>query len=399
MFAGLGFVTGVSQQPAREFQMLLLKLGLISAFATQSDYMIGFGYNFLITGMREGIAIALSGLDPDGGTYASGTDLYRYLDTFLGKALGLASSMVGANWDSSDTSAICKNAVFDVLALMAAVFPPMFYIALVIVGQIAITFFRAVFGYVFALVGLTFLITLAPFFLSFALFKATRPFFDKYLAYIVSFTLQMVIVFAFLAFVVSIKVDNLTSSFRDIIVPLKQTTETTGFRWPWKYCTVCNFMVVDKNGTEVDPAQYGKFLNGGKLQCKTQDPTTIFSTTAPQNAQAAGQSKALFNALISFTSTALLSLFVLAYIVNYILRYVPALAQFLASSMTGGTYVPQLGGGAPPWAASAPPCACRARTSSTTSPTASPTATRRTAGRAARPARSSPASRKRRRAW
>lgn len=348
VFFGIGFTTGFIHATAREFQVFLLKMGLIWVFATQADYMIGVGYNFLVTGAREGIAVALSGIFP-GGQSATGADVYGYLDRFLGKALEYASAMVGVNWDDQNGLATCQNAVFNVIAIMAIAFPPLFYVSIAIIFKICMTFLRAVFGYIYAIMGITFLMTLSPIFLCFGLFRQTKPFFDKFLAYLASFTLQMVIVFAFLAFVVSIPVQNITGSITGIIVPNKEIRETTAFRFPWQYCTLCKFEMVDKDGNVVpedSKTSSATLINGGKLQCKTpQETINVFDTTSPNTGKA--PDKELQNELIKFAATGLLSLFILAYVVDTVLRYAPSIAQALAGGM-GATYAPQLGGGFSP---------------------------------------------------
>lgn len=349
VFFGIAFTTGIIPATAREFQLFLVKVAFIWVLATQADYMIGVGYRFLVEGAREGIVIAISGMFADeGGAQATGADLYEFLDRFLGKAMEYASANVGVNWNEEHNP--CQNALFAVIAMMALVFPPLFYVSVALMLKVALTFLRAVFGYIYAIVGLVFLITMAPLFLTFFLFRQTQPFFNKWMGYVVSFTLQMVIVFAFLAAVVSIDVSHITSSFVNIIVPDRRVTETTSFRFPWEYCTICDFEVVDnESGNVIDPRDYGSFLGRGTLRCRAGgdealSPLDTMSGRTKGSAISNNPSgDAIRNTLIQFTATALLSLFVLAYVVDALLRYVPALAQYLSGGM-GGTYAPQLGG-------------------------------------------------------
>lgn len=342
LFFGISFTVGLIPATAKDFQAFLIKIVFVFVFATQSDYLIGVGYNLLITSLREGVAIGLSAMMPPkpGGGSVSGLDMYRYLDGFLAQAMHFATDYVGGKWDTPGSNP-CKNAVFAVMAIMAIAFPPVFYIGVMIIFRVALTFLRAIFGYMYSLVGIVFLLTLAPFFVSFFLFRATRPFFDKWIGYLVSFTLQMVILFAFLAFVLSIDVSHISSSLTNIIVPNKEVVETTALRAPWNYCTICQFQVVNKETKEVLP-DYGAsdLISNGELQCTNAERTPISVTDL-----SAPEKQKVTNALIKFASTGLLSLLVLAYLVEYILNYVPALSSFLAGSL-GAAWAPQLGGGA-----------------------------------------------------
>ena len=344
IFFGIGFTIGVIPATARDFQMFLLKVAFVMVFATQADAMIGTVYNLLVTGLREGVAIGISVMYPDDMKSATGTvtgiDVYRYLDGFLGQALHFATDYVGADKAKGDDP--CQNALFAVMAIMAVAFPPIFFIGMMIIFRVAVTFLRAIFGYLYSIVGIVFLLTLSPFFLSFYLFKQTRPFFDKWIGYLVSFALQMVILFSFLGFILSIDVSHVSGSLVDIIMPNEEVMESTTIRMPWKYCTICDFEVVDKETNEPFPNDKygaGDVIKDGKLVCKEpRKPITPLGMTAPPDVEK------VQGALIKFAAIGLISLLVLAYLVEYLLNYVSALSAFLAGGM-GASYAPLLGGG------------------------------------------------------
>ena len=379
LFFGVGFTIGVIPATARDFQIFLLKMILVFVFATQSDYLIGFGYNILITGMREAAALAVSTMynkiGSNGQVVSSGFAatpaaanlgyaFYTYMDNFLGMAMHFATDSVGVSNTTSGTTTTsnpCQNAVFAVLAIMAVAFPPIFYIGVMIIFRIALTFLRAVFAYIYAVVGIVFLLTMSPFFLSFALFRATESFFQRWLGYLVSFAFQVVVLFAFLGFVLSINVGSLSKGLTNIIVFDKVTYESTAIRLPWHYCTICDFQVVGPNGqTYNTDSQYGvNLITSGTLQCRQPvTPISVLNAMAPGMAATTtntttntttttsitgAQTQAIQKALLKFATTGLLSLLILAYILEYILNFVPFLAQLLASGLFA-TYAPQLGG-------------------------------------------------------
>ena len=336
IFFAIAFMFGIVPLHGREAIMFIIKIAFFTGFATNADLLIGTGYRFLINGIHDGVTIALDGM---GGTINSGDDLYKLLDETIAKVFHFATD--GVNATETNKALMCKNAIFAVLATMMVAFPMLSYLGLVLLGRIAITFFRAVFGYIYALVGVTFLITLAPIFLTFALFKnqVIHAFFDKWIGYLVSFSLQMVLVFSFLGFVMMIDVKNLTDSINDIVMYKTETVETSSMRFPWTYCTLCEFKVVDKtSGSDMDPDS-PDFIEKGKLQCKDSPPKAITLTFG-----AAPDSNNTMSSLIKLAGTGIFSLIVLAILVERLLAMIPYLGQKLASGL-GGTYVPQLGGG------------------------------------------------------
>ena len=346
MIYGMAFTMGVIPATARDLQLFLLKMGLVWAFATQADYLIGIGYNLLITSMREGIIITLSGVyaGEEQQPITTSQQLYEYLDRFLAQMISLATTSAGISWDDPNQNP-CKNAVFAVMAAMSFIFPPLFYVGVALLFKVGLTFVRAVFGYLYALMALVFFVTMAPLFLCFALFRQTTPLFNKYIGYCVSFSLQVIIVFAFLGAIVSMKVDHITSSFIDIIVPYKQENEAVAYRLPWQYCTVCDFQAVDRE--TLQPIEdYKNFISRGKLVCKQDKegkPVTLITSMSPRDEEG-GLTKEIRNSLLKFTTTALLSLVVLAYVVDALLRWAPALAQSLAGGL-GAAFAPQIAGG------------------------------------------------------
>lgn len=356
-FQGVSFTLGMNPRAtARDLQLFLLKVSVITAFATNADYLIGLGYNFFVNGIRDGALVVLSAI-PGGpnGDITDGSQLYKRLDGFLGKVITFATDYLGAH-ATGDKSNFCKNAIFAVMAIMAVAFPPIFYLGLLILFRIAITFLRAVFGYIYAIVGIAFLMVLSPFFLSFALFRQTQQLFEKWIGYMVSFALQIVLLFSFLTFILLIDVKHISESLPNIIVYQENPQETTSFRFPWQYCTLCDFKIVDKSGQEITPDKSGSYksmIGEGQMVCKDNPPKPISVLQASAPPENTARQNKLTNALLSFAGFGLLSLLVLAYVIEEILALLPSMAQSLASSYGGASYAPQLGGGFSPYGRSA----------------------------------------------
>ncbi|MFZ4125902.1 MAG: type IV secretion system protein [Rickettsiales bacterium] len=361
---GVAFTIGVVPATGREAIVFLLKLAFVLAFATQAEYMIGYGYNFFVGGLREGTVIAMSGLvnKADGTPIDSTGDVYEFLDKMMGQMVGFATASSGEEWHDNNNP--CKNALFAMVAIMAIAFPPLFLLSGLFFMKLIMFMLRAVFGYMFSIVGIAFLMTLAPIFLSMSLFKQTRKWFDKYLGYLASFTLQMVIIFTFIAFIFSVKPFSLIDNLASLVVKNEQVIETDTFRWPWQYCTLCDFEIVTGGTLQPDgsvAAGTGTVRAGGhsnpatdKFRCKAQSQTFTVQgrepVTTPYTILNAANPGALEdgskNKIMEMAGTTLLGLVILIYVIDQIMHYVPSIAWRLASSLSGGVYAPQVISGA-----------------------------------------------------
>lgn len=359
---GVAFTIGVIPATGREAMVFLLRLAFVLAFATQAEYMIGYGYNFFITGLREGTVIAISGIveDADGNPIDSTADVYGFLDDMMGKMVGFATASSGEEW--ADNNNPCKNALFAMVAIMAIAFPPLFLLAGLFFIKMVMFMLRAIFGYMFSIVGIAFMMTLAPIFLSMALFKETRKWFDKYLGYLASFTLQMVIIFTFIAFIFALKPFSLLDNLASLVVKNEQVIETDTFRWPWQYCTLCKFDIItggtlEEDGTvsggSIKPANQATNPATDLFRCADESQTFTAEgkepVTTPYTILNASNPGALedgsANKILEMAGTTLFGLVILIYVIDRLMDYVPSIAWRLASSLSGSAYAPQVVGG------------------------------------------------------
>lgn len=338
---GVAFLIGVVQATARDAMMFLFKVCAVWGFATQADLLIGVAYNFFMGGLKEGIAIVVSGIfHPPSGMSVSGEGgqrIYEYMDevfkkfvTFSTESAGTDSSGGGSGSGSGEDNP-CKNAVFAALTLLALAFPPLFALGIFLFIKFVLFFLRAVFGYIYAIIGISLLIVLAPIFLSFYFWQATRQFFDSWIAYMVSFAMQMVIIFAFIAFVLSMDFKSIAKELLDLVVPYNESVETGGMRWPWKVCTICEFTVTDSNSGGTP---------GGSVKCKDNPgkPIPPAELSGPGNNSSGGMN----STLMKLTAKVVITLVVMAYVLTALLEVVPQLAARIASA--GGAYAPPLVG-------------------------------------------------------
>ena len=358
---GVSFMIGLVPATGQEAMKFIIKLTFITAFATNADYLIGIGYRFLITAMSEGSTIVLATMNSSG--IASGTDLYAEVDKMFATFMKFATDAASAT-KSAD---FCKNAVFAVIALLLFILPIAAYIAIALIGKIILTLFRVVFAYIYALIGIVFLLALSPFFLSFYLFKISTSLFDRWLAYLVSFTLQVILLFAFLTFIVllanGVKENNALKGISTIIMHNEEAPTGTAITAVLSYCTLCDFKMVDTSGNTIQPTKQvnGQTVNNpdyntGTLRCKDNPPKPITPNHASSpdaftggnggNAATPGKlsNESQVYALLTFSSYGLIPLLILVLVIDSMLTLLPSLAQKLAGGL-GATYAPQLGGG------------------------------------------------------
>lgn len=359
---GAGFLIGIIPFTGKELAMIFAKFILVLTFTTQADLAIGLLYNFLVTSAREGIEIVLSTIYLPGGGAASTAHVFGLLDDAF-------RLIIDKTAISGLESNACKNGLFAFLALALVAFPPLFMFAFMVMVKLVVAFIRAIFGYLFGLLGITFLLTLLPIFASLALFKATRSLFDKYLGYLTSFAFQMIVVFAFLAMVLSMDIYGRFGSTFDLVMPVESTKVISGNAAvladlreliPLPVCTICKnnrFYEHPGNGTWVtkenfDPSiDYRDYKDVG-FKCVDANDIAI------NDGHSAGAIALPLEGLTSFTEAVddpnadplgfmkfigiqLLMLAALAYLIEGMLGFVPELARHLG----GQIHAAQLGGG------------------------------------------------------
>lgn len=307
LFFGIAMLMGVSPFTAKELMIMAGKFSLVLAFATKGEYMIGVGYNLFMSISKEGIVIVISYLF-EGQSFHSDQDVYRMFDNFLKEFMSSVSK------EGSEGNQ-CKSAIFALITVLAAALPPLFFIGIYFLLKLLWVILRAVFGYCQGILAVSFLITLSPIYVSFGLFKATRALFDKWLQYLISFSFQMVIVFAFLGMVFSIakKSADDMKSYTDLVKPYDQEFKFNNIAIPFKFCGICEL-----NKTAVK----------GKPTCKSDKALAPGEMVKNEN-------------LLEFASVKVIAMVILFYILDIMMDFVPQMAVHLA----GPKYAGRLGGG------------------------------------------------------
>ena len=197
MIFGVQLLMGMTQLNSREIMVRLLKIAGVWMFATESQWAIGLAFNFFIDLGSSGIYWALGSIPIAdlNTTCISTTNLdnlrsvmpvYAFLDRLLYCAVlaPISSAHIG---------------ILGFFLAMSIVVPPIFMLAVYWFWTVISVLMRAIISFLMGISAVAFLITLSPIFLSMMLFRATYQYFENWLRYIISYSLQIVIVFACIA--------------------------------------------------------------------------------------------------------------------------------------------------------------------------------------------------------
>lgn len=253
----------------------VFKIALVSAIAMNADIAIGVGYKFYIGAAQTGVGIVFDIFDAptvyDSNPAAQEMIAAGYMASpyHADESRRLKS---GSHWLESIDATIHKMIGFFVeggvglLVVMGGLFifmPPLFFIVVYLVLSIFKAFAQAIIGYLLALLGITFLFTIAPIFVSFALFRVTAGYFETWLKHLASFTLQLMIVFTFFMLILMI---DLVTFLQNLGMMVRQYQHVFSFgflHYPITVYTMCR--VEREGGMHNGDIRYFKFDASGEL--------------------------------------------------------------------------------------------------------------------------------------
>jgi type IV secretory pathway VirB6-like protein len=327
---GAQLLMGTAQLRTGEIMVRLLKIAGVWTFATQSSWAINLTFNFFLTFASQGIWWAFAAIHPEGLTVDPSTGImpvYAYLDELLFNAV--IGPFTEANAE-----------LITFFAIMSYVMPPLFMIAIYWLWTTFTILVRTLISFMMGIAALAFLISLSPIFLSFMLFQATYQFFENWLRYIMSYTLQIIIVFACIGLWLLLVIPMLSffNELAGVVFPYqKADTPATSIVSGNNSLGVCPYRFTSSprphvrcernNFDPINPADKAKLI----------DITNISKSADPQN-QAV---KLGLADLIYFVIYHMISLILICYAFDALLKQSPNIARQLA----GPQYVPILGQG------------------------------------------------------
>ncbi|MFO1242860.1 MAG: type IV secretion system protein [Rickettsiales bacterium] len=330
VFIGVGFLTSYLQFTAKEVVMILFKIALVWALATQSDFMISYVFNGFIFFMQSSVYYILQALSPMGTTTLSPNNgLFGQMDKIINDIV--ANSVSASMVDGTDAAGnpikvpsfmggTCKDDPLKIILAIGISMPPLFMIMLMTFIKLVMVLLRTLLGYLLCITGVMFLLTFAPIFLALGMFRITQGYFASWLQLLIGFSTQVFIMFAFLAVAIGLFANSQFSQYQDLVMEwgqeymhdsirggLPKPTGATGF-----FCTLC----------EPDPATMDISFSKDK-QVKCKEPKTAIPPTALYSN----------GAIIELLGVKIFMLALIAYLFESILNLAPEVASKLSKGI------------------------------------------------------------------
>lgn len=309
---GAGILSGIMPVTATQGTVFIFKIALIYAFGFESSFAITILYQGLMGFIQETVAVTMDAFGLYVSNPANPTDsVLRKMDALIGE---FVSSTTGGTPDPDNPCAYQLIAIF--VAMLAAI-PTATSLIAIIAVQFLLLFFKTVIGYLVAITGIMFLLTMSPIFVSLAMFKSTQDYFVKWLHALMAFAIQIFVVFAMIGIVISLDIGRQLRILYEIGVPHQQVD----LNWPIRihrdnWCTICQGKV-ERAGLDVlYTCDKGK--DGQKIPM-------------------APESMTMNNEFFTFFLLLMGKIFFLAYIAESAMGAAPSIARALAGSSYGLT--------------------------------------------------------------
>lgn len=302
---GAGFSLGIIPFTPRETVFALFKFGLVYYFSTESQLTIGILYVGVMGFIQDSITIIMQYVAPDLASLSGPGGLFDKIDEILEDFVKNAAT-------SQDPATPCQAGLIAMFLTFVVSIPALAFLGVGMAVQFAMVFFQMALGYFISITAIMFLTALAPIFLSFAMFKFTRNYFDKWAAYLMSFAVQIFVVFGFIGLVVSLQLDEDLRELFELSQPYTIVRQAEGVRAPYRdLCTVC------------EPEEFGEF----GIACKSTkrlDPQALLSNPD----------------FVKIFFSRFFKILVLAYLLHKAMIAVPGVARAIG----GGSYAPAMAG-------------------------------------------------------
>jgi hypothetical protein len=293
---GAAIAIGAVPFTQKDVALAVFRIALLAGFVMQGEFIVTHLYRGVIGFITSGVDVVMSAAG--GGT---GRSIYERIDDTINLFTGSASQAASRAADDPNR---CNDSILPLLITLLFVVPPMFFIGVAVIFRILLSFLRALVGYLFGITCIMFLTVVSPIFLGAGLFQATRELFTKWLQYMMSFAIQVVVVFAFIGLILSMGIFEDIASLRTISVPYTGGTWQESSRVNFNACTICT-----------EPRGNGTRFDG------CTDPTPVPPTGATS-----------FLNILRLLAIESLNLVLLAFLIDAVMKLAPQVAQELGGS-------------------------------------------------------------------
>lgn len=199
---GARLLIGTQEATGGAIILALLKISIVFLFATQGTLGVSIIYHFFIALIEQTVNWVFAGINCPTViclTTGSTASIFSNLDDKINSVLmGTMDTTVTPNVMRNGLFVEKSELVFFIIALILIAFP-LFMMAWSLIKMTITVFVSALVTFMLSITAVAFLISLSPIFMSFMLFNTTYSLFDNWLKFLVSYSLQPMIIFAILA--------------------------------------------------------------------------------------------------------------------------------------------------------------------------------------------------------
>lgn len=223
---GAQVLMGTARLEGGEIAIRLIKMAIVWLFVTQGSWGIGIVYNFFVGFTVESIDWVLSGPMQ----FCTAWD-YTSANCIAGKGDNVSNifNVIDAKIEFMVKDMFAGNGkIISFIIVLSFLLPPLFFMILSLIWMVVSIFAQSLISFLMAITAVAFLIALSPIFLCFMLFQSTKHVFDSWLKYIISYSIQPMIVFAIIALWINITSNflNFVKEVSDIVTVYDQSEET-----------------------------------------------------------------------------------------------------------------------------------------------------------------------------
>lgn len=331
---GAQILMGTAKLTAKETVVRLLKIAGVWTFVSQADWGVGLAFKFFLDLANQGVVWVLSAINnPDIQTSVSAEGgvsdimpMYEYLDRMVYQVV--TGPLLAAN-----------SKLIGFFMVMSYIVPPIFMIAVYWLWTTFTILARTLISFLMCLAAIAFLISLSPIFLSFMLFRTTYTFFDSWLKFLISYTLQIIIVFACVTMWTMV-IGNFTGFFddlSDVIHPYQKVwRQAAPISDPTDSWGICPYRT---SSNALGPTI--ECIDGGFNPITDPNDHEAIIGLSDVGQQGGDSAQTALAPLIYFVVYHLITLIIICYAFDALLKKAPEIAKHLA----GPEYVPILGEG------------------------------------------------------
>ena len=301
---GLQILSGVTQLTTKEVLVRLIKIGLVWMFVSNYDYGVNLLFMFFVDFANQSIwwtmgAITTSAADP---TVANNINLGSYSQTSPG-VVPVYMYFDVLIYDILNNNIIAENQELIIFfMLIGLIFWPILMIAAYWFFTTFMILIRALLSFLLSITATAFLVAISPIFFCLLLFKSTQQFFETWLKFLISFAMQVMIVFAVVAMwlLIMLQFIGFFGQLASVIFPDNSLSRTGAMTTRVESIGVCPYVVETVSRPTIRAPLYG-------LNIRCADPTfttTEIITTGPDKGELTQRSIANLNRLIKISNVA-----------------------------------------------------------------------------------------------